>query len=74
MTLETVGAWFHGRHEHSRRRQRVITANAELQERELVKLDALRTVTANALTTTPASLSSRRDRRQPSGSSTVARP
>jgi AcrR family transcriptional regulator len=48
-TLDAVGAWFHGRHEHSRRRQLVITANAELHERELVKLASVAAVLAGAL-------------------------
>ena len=38
VTLEAVGASFRDRHARSRRRQAVIAANAELRERELVKL------------------------------------
>ena len=41
LTLEAVGASFRDRHEFARRRQLVIAANAELQERELVKLAAV---------------------------------
>jgi AcrR family transcriptional regulator len=40
-TLETVSAVFLERHEFARQRQAVIVANAELRERELVKLASL---------------------------------
>ncbi|MDW6062880.1 TetR family transcriptional regulator [Streptomyces sp. FXJ1.4098] len=38
--LEAVAAGFQGRHAHARKRQAVIAANAELRERELIKLAA----------------------------------
>ena len=38
VTLEAVSGRFRDRHDRARRRQRIIVANAELQERELVKL------------------------------------
>lgn len=47
--LEAVAAVFEGRHDHARRRQAVIDANAELRERELVKLAALGAALAAAL-------------------------
>ncbi|ANY05181.1 TetR/AcrR family transcriptional regulator [Pseudonocardia sp. HH130630-07] len=37
-TLDRVASRFAGRHEPSRRRQRVLAANASLRERELVKM------------------------------------
>ncbi|MFJ8630463.1 TetR/AcrR family transcriptional regulator [Streptomyces sp. NPDC093568] len=46
--LETVAAEFVDR-EHSRKRQSVIAANAELQERELIKLASLSAALAEAL-------------------------
>lgn len=49
ITLETVGAAFHDRRDFARRRQLVIAANAELQERELVKLDSVAVALADAL-------------------------
>ena len=49
LTLETVGAAFHDRHDFARRRQLVIAANAELQERELVKLASVAAALADAL-------------------------
>jgi AcrR family transcriptional regulator len=39
-SLAAVGAWFEGRHAFARQRHLVIAANAELQERELIKLAA----------------------------------
>ncbi|WP_414170097.1 TetR family transcriptional regulator [Streptoverticillium reticulum] len=48
-TLETVAAGFRGRHAFARQRQAVITANAELRERELVKLASLSATMADAL-------------------------
>ncbi|MGI3199986.1 TetR/AcrR family transcriptional regulator [Streptomyces sp. GLT-R25] len=48
-TLETVAAFFLERHEHSRRRQAVIVANAELRERELIKLASLSAALATTL-------------------------
>jgi AcrR family transcriptional regulator len=39
--LETVATLFLERHEHARKRQAVIVANAELRERELIKLASL---------------------------------
>lgn len=47
--LEAVGALFEGRHDHARRRQAVIDANAELRERELIKLATLAAALADAL-------------------------
>lgn len=47
--LAAVSAAFAGRHAHSRQRQAVITANAELQERELIKLASMATELADAL-------------------------
>jgi AcrR family transcriptional regulator len=41
MALQAVGPLFQGRHEPARRRQAVIAASTELQERELVKLASL---------------------------------
>jgi MftR C-terminal domain len=48
-TLETVATFFLERHEHSRQRQAVIMANAELRERELIKLASLSTTLAATL-------------------------
>ncbi|MEV2234837.1 helix-turn-helix domain-containing protein [Streptomyces phaeochromogenes] len=48
-TLETVAALFLERHEHSQRRQAVIVANAELRERELIKLASLSAALAATL-------------------------
>ncbi|MFJ5222207.1 TetR family transcriptional regulator [Streptomyces sp. NPDC088400] len=48
-TLETVATFFTERHEHSRQRQAVIMANAELRERELIKLASLSTALAATL-------------------------
>jgi AcrR family transcriptional regulator len=47
--LEAVAGWFHGRREQAARRQVVIAANAELQERELVKLATVAAALAGAL-------------------------
>ncbi|MGW1030124.1 TetR/AcrR family transcriptional regulator [Streptomyces sp. NPDC002577] len=47
--LEAVSTVFVGRREHSRQRQAVIVANAELQERELIKLASLSAALADAL-------------------------
>ncbi|MCL8010174.1 helix-turn-helix domain-containing protein [Streptomyces sp. AS02] len=47
--LEAAAAVFDGRREHSRQRQAVIAANAELQERELIKLASLSAALADAL-------------------------
>jgi len=49
VALETVGAAFRDRREPARRRQLVIAANAELQERELVKLASVAAALADAL-------------------------
>ena len=49
VTLEVVSGWFRDRHERARQRQRIIVANAELQERELVKLASVAAVLAGAL-------------------------
>jgi AcrR family transcriptional regulator len=49
VTLEAVSGWFRDRHERARQRQRIIVANAELQERELVKLASVAAVLASAL-------------------------
>ncbi|MEU2872158.1 helix-turn-helix domain-containing protein [Streptomyces olivoreticuli] len=48
-TLEAVAAEFRERHAFARRRQAVITANAELRERELVKLASLSATAADVL-------------------------
>ncbi|WP_093706537.1 TetR/AcrR family transcriptional regulator [Streptomyces sp. 2131.1] len=47
--LQAAAAVFDERREQARQRQRVITANAELQERELVKLASLATAMREAL-------------------------
>lgn len=47
--LEAVSAVFVGRREQARRRQAVIAANAELQERELIKLASLAAALGDAL-------------------------
>ncbi|NGO07995.1 TetR family transcriptional regulator [Streptomyces sp. HC44] len=47
--LEAVSTVFVDRREHSRKRWAVITANAELQERELIKLASLSAALADAL-------------------------
>ena len=49
VTLEAVGAAFRDRRDFARRRQLVITASAELQERELVKLASVAAAFADAL-------------------------
>ena len=47
--LEAVGALFQERREGARRRQAIIAANAELQERELIKLARLSAALADTL-------------------------
>jgi len=47
--LEAAAAVLQERQEHARRRQAVITANPELQERELIKLASLSAALADAL-------------------------
>ena len=47
--LEAAAAILGERHEYSRLRQRVITANAELQERELIKMASLSAALADGL-------------------------
>jgi AcrR family transcriptional regulator len=47
--LEAAAAVFQERREYSRQRQAVIDANAELQERELIKLASLASALAEAL-------------------------
>ncbi len=47
--LETVGTLFGERRESSRQRQKIIAANAELQERELIKLASLASAVADTL-------------------------
>jgi AcrR family transcriptional regulator len=47
--LEAAAAVLQERQEHARRRQAVIAANAELQERELIKLASLSAAVADAL-------------------------
>ena len=47
--LETAGAMLQDRREHARQRQAVISANAELRERELIKLATLAAAIAGAL-------------------------
>ncbi len=49
VTLETVGASLRDRREFARRRQLVIAANAELQEREHVKLASVAAALAHTL-------------------------
>ena len=48
-TLEAVAVEFRERHAFARQRQAVIAANAELRERELVKLASLSATVADAL-------------------------
>ena len=47
--LAAIGEFFRGCREHARRRQAVIAANPELQERELIKLSRLAAATAEVL-------------------------
>ncbi|MBC5800308.1 MAG: TetR family transcriptional regulator [Candidatus Eremiobacteraeota bacterium] len=47
--VESVGALLQERRESARRRQAIIDANAELQERELIKLASLASALAEAL-------------------------
>ncbi len=47
--LQTVGALLQERREYARQRQSVIAANAELQERELIKLASLSAALADTL-------------------------
>ncbi len=47
--LEAAGTVLQGRREYARQRQAVITANVELQERELIKLASLAAALADAL-------------------------
>jgi hypothetical protein len=47
--LEAAGAVLQQRREHARQRQRIIAANAELRERELIKLASLASAIAEAL-------------------------
>ena len=47
--LDAAAAMLQERQEHARRRQAVIAANAELQERELIKLASLSAALADAL-------------------------
>ena len=49
VALEAVGARLQERRDHSRKRQAVIAANVELQERELVKLASLAGALADTL-------------------------
>jgi AcrR family transcriptional regulator len=49
VALETAAALLQERHEFSRRRQTIIDAHAELQERELIKLASLASALAAAL-------------------------
>jgi AcrR family transcriptional regulator len=49
VALEAVGALFQERRESARQRQAVIAANAELQERELIKLASLASAMADVL-------------------------
>lgn len=51
LTLETVAAFFADRREFARQRQAVIMANAELRERELIKLASLSAALAATLRT-----------------------
>ena len=50
-SLAAAGMLFSSRHEHARQRQRIISSNAELQERELMKLASLSAALAKALRT-----------------------
>ncbi|MBV2354105.1 TetR/AcrR family transcriptional regulator [Streptomyces sp. J2-1] len=47
--LDAVSAFFVDRRDYARRRQTVIAANAELRERELIKMASLTTALADAL-------------------------
>ncbi|AQA10571.1 TetR family transcriptional regulator [Streptomyces sp. SID8361] len=47
--LEAASGWFADRREHAWQRQAVIVANAELRERELIKLASLSAALADAL-------------------------
>jgi AcrR family transcriptional regulator len=49
VALDAVAALFQDRREHSRQRQAVIVVNAELRERELIKLASLTAAMAGAL-------------------------
>ncbi|MEU0299651.1 helix-turn-helix domain-containing protein [Streptomyces sp. NPDC006175] len=49
VVLDTFSEVFDDRREHARKRQAVIAANAELQERELIKLASLSAALAEAL-------------------------
>ena len=49
VALEAAGAVLQQRREFSRQRQKIIAANAELQERELIKLASLASAIADAL-------------------------
>lgn len=49
VALEAAGALFQERRDSARQRQTVIAANAELQERELIKLASLAAALADAL-------------------------
>ncbi len=49
VALDAVAGWFHDRRERAARRQAVIAANPELQERELVKLASVAAMLAGAL-------------------------
>jgi AcrR family transcriptional regulator len=47
--LEAAAAWLQGRREFARRRQAIIAANTELQERELIKLASMAAALARTL-------------------------
>jgi AcrR family transcriptional regulator len=47
--LDSAAAMFQERRDHARQRQAIITANAELQERELIKLASLAAALAETL-------------------------
>jgi AcrR family transcriptional regulator len=49
VALDAVAAVFQDRQEQSRQRQKIIAANAELQERELIKLASLGAALADTL-------------------------
>jgi AcrR family transcriptional regulator len=49
LALEATGPMFEERRDSARRRQRVIDANTELRERELIKLESLASALAGAL-------------------------
>jgi AcrR family transcriptional regulator len=49
--LDATARWFDGRREHAARRQRIVAATPELQERELIKMASLAAAVTEALRT-----------------------